>query len=74
MMRDIFDTGVGKDSAIDVERRAFALAGFLFHFLRELFIDADISDFKRNGEFVEKTNDSRSPGAAAFAIQNNFHV
>lgn len=70
----IFDTGIGKNLTVDVEGGAFALTGFFFHFFGEMFIDADVSHFERDGELIEKTNDSSSPRTAALAVNNCPHL
>ncbi len=74
MFGHIFDARIGENLAVDIERGTFALAGFLFNFARKPVIDADVANFKGDGEFIEKSHHGGGPGATALAIKNNFHA
>lgn len=71
--RELLDTKVGENTAIDIEDGGFRLAGDFFHFLKESRVGADFPAFIFYADFMEFRFCGLAPRAALFDVKNGGH-
>jgi len=74
VLGDILHAGIGKNLSVDIERWAFELAGFLFAFVGEFLVRADIARFKRDFQFLKKSHHGCRPRTTGLVINNDLHT